>query len=608
MGRGNSNWRPARVPARREVESLEGRALLAVAAPIGSEFAVNEHALGEQNRPAVAADADGDFVIAWEDDARDGSAQGVYARRFSAAGAPLGPDFRVNTFTTGAQSNPAVAMDDAGNFVVAWTSVDQDGSLSGVFAQRFDAGGNAQGGEFRVNTLTTHEQDLPRLAMDADGDFVIAWESFAQVGDGDGDGVFARRFDAAGNPLGDEFLVNTHTTNHQFNAVPAMDDDGDFVVAWISNGQDGSAYGIYAQRYNAAGAPQGSEFRANAHTISDQAYPSVAMDGDGDFVIAWSSYVQDGSNWGAYFQRYDAAGAAQGPETRANTFTTGAQFLPVAAMDDAGNFVIAWNGRGALASSEVWARQYDAAGAPLADEAQVNTHAPNNQHFAAVAMDADGDFVVAWASQYQDGEGYGIFGQRYAVAPVVAASSFTFATAPHALRFAFDRDVSASLGTDDLVVQNLTTGQTIPADQFAVAYEPSTNEAAFRYTGAGGAIPGVLPGGRYRATLLAAGVTSAAGAPLATDHVLDFFFLNGDATRDGRVNLNDFNVLAANFGQSNRTFVQGDFTYDGIVNLNDFNILAARFGQSVSPVAASSRWGAAVTLEEGLPPVLPPVV
>ena len=62
-----------------------------------------------------------------------------------------------------------------------------------------------------------------------------------------------------------------------------------------------------------------------------------------------------------------------------------------------------------------------------------------------------------------------------------------------------------------------------------------------------------------------------------------FDFLNGDANRDQRVNLADFNVLAANFGQSGRNFSQGDFTYDGIVNLSDFNILAARFGQVVAP-------------------------
>jgi hypothetical protein len=66
---------------------------------------------------------------------------------------------------------------------------------------------------------------------------------------------------------------------------------------------------------------------------------------------------------------------------------------------------------------------------------------------------------------------------------------------------------------------------------------------------------------------------------------MDFFFLMGDADHNGTVNLNDFNIVAANFGQSPRDFTQGDFTYDGLVNLDDFNVLAGRFGQSLAPAA-----------------------
>ena len=121
------------------------------------------------------------------------------------------------------------------------------------------------------------------------------------------------------------------------------------------------------------------------------------------------------------------------------------------------------------------------------------------------------------------------------------------------------------------------------------------NARLARFTFPGYAL-GALPDGRYRATLSAAGVTDPAGNALAADHVSTFFFLNGDANRDARVNLDDFNILAANFGQSPRDFTQGDFTYDGIVNLNDFNILAGRFGQVVAPAAA--RTGAEQSADE----------
>jgi plastocyanin len=68
----------------------------------------------------------------------------------------------------------------------------------------------------------------------------------------------------------------------------------------------------------------------------------------------------------------------------------------------------------------------------------------------------------------------------------------------------------------------------------------------------------------------------------------------GDANLDGTVNLGDFNVLAANFGQSGRTWETGDFDENGTVNLGDFNLLAASFGQSIQPAA-----GAGISIDFG---------
>ena len=83
-------------------------------------------------------------------------------------------------------------------------------------------------------------------------------------------------------PLGPEFAVNTHAAGSQelFAEAPravAAADDGSFVVAWSSSGQDGSSWGVYAQRFDAAGAKRGDEFRVNQSTGNSQWYPSVAF-------------------------------------------------------------------------------------------------------------------------------------------------------------------------------------------------------------------------------------------------------------------------------------------------------------------------------------------
>ena len=85
----------------------------------------------------MASDSAGNFVIAWESFDQDGSGIGVFAQRYASTGAPLGGEFRVNTFTTSYQRIPSVASDLAGNFIIAWHSFTQDANNEGVFAQRY---------------------------------------------------------------------------------------------------------------------------------------------------------------------------------------------------------------------------------------------------------------------------------------------------------------------------------------------------------------------------------------------------------------------------------------------------------------------------------------
>jgi phosphoheptose isomerase len=301
-------------------------------------------------------DADGDFVVVWTSFLQDGSSYGVYAQRYNSSGAAQGGEFRINTYTTGRQSNPAIAMESNGDFVVAWWG-EGTGDTYGIFAQRYSAAGVAQGGEFRLNMYTTGSQSYPSIAMDADGDFVVTWMG---EGSADTEGIYARRYDTSGSAKdANEFLVNSHTTDGQTAPAVAMDVDGDFVIAWVSNSQDTGTAGVYAQRYNASGTAQGGEFRVNTHTTSTQSLPSVAMAADGDFVVSWYSNAQDGDSGGIYSQRYNASGVTQGGE-----------FL-------------------------------------------VNTHTDDTQDRPSVAMDEDGDFLIAWQSDLQDGQYNGIYAQRF---------------------------------------------------------------------------------------------------------------------------------------------------------------------------------------------------
>jgi hypothetical protein len=279
---------------------------------LGPEMLVNTYTTNIQRLPSVAIDPSGNFVVVWQSASQDGSGPAIEGQRFNPVGDPVGGEFQVNTYTTNRQYVPKVAVDGSGNFVVVWTSYAQIGDdKGGIFGQRYDSSGDPVGGEFHVNTYTTNYQYGPSVAMDASGSFVVVWTSIGQ--DGDGYGVFGQRYDASGTPQGTEFQVNTTTTGAQFAPAVAMENSGTFVVVW-SSGTAVPNYDVVGQRYNSAGTPLGGEFMINTQTGIDAAIPAIAMDDDGDFAVVWRQYDADAS--GIFGQRFDGAGRARETSSR----------------------------------------------------------------------------------------------------------------------------------------------------------------------------------------------------------------------------------------------------------------------------------------------------
>ena len=266
-------------------------------------------------------------------------------------------EFRVNSTTAQNQRYADVAMNAQGDFVITWTSNGQDGDApfeTNVYARRYAADGTPLNGEFLVNvndvintqsrgersrSTRRSSQQFSRVAMDADGDFVIVWTSYNTDGVGNGygagvggkNGIFARRFNALGedvlveHPVTSDpvrvFQVNTFAEHDQQYASISMGSTGEFVIVWESFQDDSQpangipdSFGIYAQRYarnEAVGSPifgpageDGGEFRVNVTQNGDQRYPSVASDYQNNFVVVWTSVGQDGSGDGIFSRRF----------------------------------------------------------------------------------------------------------------------------------------------------------------------------------------------------------------------------------------------------------------------------------------------------------------
>ncbi|MFN8577224.1 MAG: pentapeptide repeat-containing protein [Candidatus Sericytochromatia bacterium] len=365
------------------------------------------------------------------------------------------PDSQANTHTTNEQKRPSIAMDSTGNFVITWQSFNQDGSGYGIYAQRYNSLGQAQGSEFRVNTYTTNNQQKSRIAMDSNGNFVITWESYSQDSPY-AYGIYAQRYNSLGQAQGSEFQVNTYVTYNQKNSSIAMDSTGNFIITWQSENQDSSGYGIYAQRYNSLGQTQGSEFRVNTHTTNNQQKPSVSMDSTGNFAIAWESKNQASANsyYDVYSQKYNSDGIAQGSEFKVNIYITNNQQNVSISIKPSNfsNFIITWNSLNQLNGLDIyrssafdvlvntttfgqqenpvvsynnlnniisWQSGQDGSGTGIyasktgSTEFQINSYTTSDQLYPAIASNNTGNFVITWESNGQDGSGSGIYFKRY---------------------------------------------------------------------------------------------------------------------------------------------------------------------------------------------------
>lgn len=160
------------------------------------EFAITTTTgAADQREPRVGADGFGRFVVVWEDEIHDGSGYGIFARRYDASAAPLGPEFQVNSTTAGNQRSASIAVQRDGGFLVSW--LDWSAGAPRIRARRFDANAAPIGLDFVVNESPASGVERPSLAQSTFGDDLVV----AYSGPGDGSDVYMRRFAVASGPI-----------------------------------------------------------------------------------------------------------------------------------------------------------------------------------------------------------------------------------------------------------------------------------------------------------------------------------------------------------------------------------------------------------------------
>jgi Ca2+-binding RTX toxin-like protein len=365
----------------------------------GNQLLVNTQQAGIQQYPVTVSLASGGFVVAWNDmfSGGDGSGSSVKAQLYDSLGNKVGGEFLLNTSTNSSQDKPDVVALPSGGFVVSWTDssgTGGDSSSNSAKAQIFDAAGNKVGGEILVNSETTGFQGETSVALLPGGGFVVSWMHNSLNGDAAAYEIRAQRFDASGNKLGGEVLVNTVTTANQTDPSVAGVAGGGFVVSWTDSslvGGDNSGTGIKTQLFDAAGAKVGGETLANTTIQGGQIDSSVLALGTG-YVVIWGGSAIRG-------QIFDAAGNKVGAEFKLNT--TVSSFDPSIAALPSGGFIVSWGVTSSLDGSNtgVAAQMFDSAGNKVGDEFLVNEATNGFQHTPSVTALPNGSLVVAFEDE-----------------------------------------------------------------------------------------------------------------------------------------------------------------------------------------------------------------
>lgn len=381
-----------------------------------AETRVNMETSAAQGYPEVSVHNNG-FVVVWASVNQDSSSWGIIAQRFDATGERIGQESVVNSKRRFSQFMPTVAAFPNGSFVVAWQDEVKDGSGWGIFSQIFDSEGNPVGTEFQVNETTTGTQMHVKVAALDDGSIAYAWEGLGR-GDAahrDGYGVYTRLFDGTGAPLSKETRVNERDTGHQELPGIASRPGGGYVVTWNGYGSS-DVDGIYLRPFGSEGQPTGGEILVNQEFKRGPQWQSdVDVAEDGRVVVAWTSAGHDASGWGVFAQQFNADLTPLGGERWVMSESHGTQWRPSVAYLGDGGFVVGWDGRGQNDEVGVHMRHFDAESVPLDRERLLSTTTRGFQELVSIDAALTG-FVAVWHG-YGPGDPYGVYSRIVEVTP-----------------------------------------------------------------------------------------------------------------------------------------------------------------------------------------------
>ncbi|MEM8877902.1 MAG: DUF5801 repeats-in-toxin domain-containing protein, partial [Pseudomonadota bacterium] len=266
--------------------------------PTTSDIQINSSTQGDQFAPTLAVLNEEQILAVWTSrNTLDQDDTGIFGQILSNDGQRIGNEFKINGFGETRPSNPTIVRLSDGNLLVAWNQEPFGASrFSAVYGQLVTDSGSLVGTQFRLDVTTNGSVSEPAIVPQED-EFIAIWTNNQE--DSLTVGLFGQRYGNDGLKIGEKFRINSLAQDAQRNASAANLEGENYVVVWESSGTtgiSGELKGVYFQIFDGNDQKIGNETRANTTTRDVQQYADVSKLANGNFIIVWASNDQDGDN------------------------------------------------------------------------------------------------------------------------------------------------------------------------------------------------------------------------------------------------------------------------------------------------------------------------
>lgn len=359
--------------------------------------------------PSVIMNDNNDIYFTWyrTDHIDHQNIQNIYQRSYFYKLEDFGPELQVNKLSSYTHTTDIIA-NFPDYYFISWSGRDQVTGLQKCFIARYKPD-NLPKYEERLLNPDIDMPDAARIAMNQRGKMAAVWSYMADYNDYH---LIIRIYNTDGKPLSDTMIIQTGGYESYQPGI-AYNTRGEFMVTWTSCIRTGDLkkYRICAQRFNPAGNKIGEIINVTDFTEDWLGNSTVCSDNLGNYIVVWN-HLDDITRLGSvYVRRFNESGEALEKASRVNNYEahTSLGLYSSVSSDANGNYVIAWTSDKKNYFS-VSARRYKRSGIPFGKEILVSEKEISYQ--PDIAMDNKGQFVIAWVYSPSDGV-QNIYAKKY---------------------------------------------------------------------------------------------------------------------------------------------------------------------------------------------------